>query len=166
MGKFNELAQKNKGGGYLGEGTYEATITGMNIKTGDDARPAWATKSIEFVFESDGDRAIWNCELEPLQLKDGSYNDRAISIAMNNIENMGHNWNDVDSKDDFVSGAEQFALSGSALGAVVEIKVTEKESASTNPHTGKPYVNRYVYVNKLIEPGVVQSSVAADVEVF
>lgn len=153
MGKYNDLAAENRTRSYLGEGHHDVTIAGAELKLGDDARPSWATKSISFRFENDEGVMFWDCELEPLTRQDGTENEMSVTIGMGNLENMGLDFDTVDSATDYSRQVEQWVMNGGWIGAKVRINVIEKESTATNPNTGKPYVNRNVYVNELYEAG-------------
>ena len=161
MGKFNEKLDENRQQDYLPEDKHEVIIKSAEIKYGDDASPAWATKSIKFMFSNDEGVAFWDCELAPLKLQNGDDNDMAVTIAMGNLEKMGLEWDEVDSIEDFAEQAEAFVMSGAPLGAKVQINITGKDSDKINEHTGKPYRNRNLYVNKLLEGGAGGDGVAA-----
>lgn len=167
MGKYNDLVAE--GGSthrdYLSVGRHEVTIAGAEIKLGDDAKPTWATKSITFRFENEEGISFYDMELDPLTLPGGEENETGVRIATGNLLMMGADA-DIDDAADLSREAEQFVMSGAALGAKVEINITEKPGKGKKDD-GTFFMNRYHYVNKLIEAGAGEATTAEPVaEVF
>lgn len=161
MGKYNDLATSATKREYLPAGKHEVIVGGAEIKLGDEARPGWATKSVSFRLQNDEGVVFWDVELSPLTKKDGEENEGAIGMFMSSIENLGHDFGDVDSVDDFSREVEQFVMNGGGIGARVSINIVKRPSNRINPNTGSPYMNTTVYVNELLEEGTVDAPLAA-----
>ena len=139
---------------YLGQGKHTVTVQSLELKTGDDARPKWANKSLSVMLGNDEGVTYLDIELDPLTFQDGELNKVALGIAKTNLTHLGCSFNKPKTVSDFSQQAEAFFMSGAARGAEVDINITEKDSGTENPNTpGKNYINRNVYVNKLITAG-------------
>ena len=146
-------AKENERQEYLPVGKATVSVRNVEIKVGDDARPAWANKSLSVMLGNDDGVTFLDIELDPLSNADGELNQVGLSIATTNLINLGCEFGDPQGVADFARQAEAFVMSGGMHGAEVEINITEKIRDKINPNTGNPYVNRRVYVNKLFTPG-------------
>lgn len=164
MGIFDgiEVGKKND---YLNAGEHVVTVRKIEVKTGDDARPAWATHSLSVMFGNDEGVTFGDVEIAPLEYN-GELSERSLTFCLEQLTNLGLEVGDPDSVQALINIVTDAVFNGTLLGNKVLINITEKASTKTNPHTGEPYKNRRVFINKFLERGTGESGVDAVVDEF
>jgi hypothetical protein len=151
---------------YLDAGKHTVQVKSVELKLGDEASPKWATKSVKLMLGNDEGVTFWDIELEPLTFVDGNENKVSREIQAQQLANLVDDEVADDSNANFVRAVENLVMSGQMLNSTIDISIVEKVSKNVNPNTGKPYLNRNIYVNRLVEKGAVGEGVAALAEQF
>lgn len=105
----------------------------------------WVDVELVVTFQNEAGAKAWHhIELAPLTDKDGNVSPGKLGFVKSQLEAMG-----------FLGKLSEleYQVNG-LLGAKVRINVNDVASTKLNPKTNKPYVNREIYANELIAPGV------------
>ena len=154
------------GGGLLPEGEYTGTV--LESVVGESMKP-WVTAELKLKLqvtegEHSGKVTFCDVELAPNTDKSGQPNQKKLGFVKGQLANLGYAGK--------ISEVEYVAQN--FVGAVIEFRqkvdthILEggafDQYARINPNTNQPYVDREVYVNKLVTPGFAQAAPAAPSE--
>lgn len=152
--------KSNESVNYLGDGKHTVRVQAAAIKTGEDARPTWATKSLHLQLGNDEGVRFAEFEMEPLTFSDGSENVVGQKVLIGALTGMGVNLDGAATMQDVVQRGTAFITGGNLQGAELDINIKDKPSNKTNPNTGKPYMYRNTYINGVVTPGIGAADVA------
>ena len=151
------------GGGLLPEGEYEGVVLAAEV--GASVKP-WVTAELKLKLQVDeGERSgtvtFADFELAPNTDRSGNPSPGKLGFLKGQLENLGY----TGKLKDLELNAQQFVGARVKFRQKVDDHLTDNgepdQYARMNPNTGKPYVDREVYINELLQPGFAQSPSAA-----
>lgn len=142
-------------GGLLPEGEYEGVI--LSAEVGESMKP-WVDAELKIKLQVDegehsGEVTFCDIELAPNTDKDGNPSKGKLGFVKGQLANLG--WTGKLSEVEF--NTNSFLGARVKFRQKVDTHILEDGSfdkyARINPNSGKPYVDREVYLNELLQPG-------------
>lgn len=152
------------GGGLLPAGKYEGVIVGVAV-TGESRKP-WVTAELQLKITVDegefaGKSTFCDIELAPNTDKTGQPSKGKLGFVKGQLSALGY----TGKLSDVEFNAQQFM--GARVGFTQKVDDGYDEQGNLKPYarintnTNKPYVNREVYLNELLSPGIAAPAVAS-----
>lgn len=142
-------------GGLLPAGDYEGVVVTAEVRAG--MKP-WVDAELSLKLQVDdgeksGSVTFCDIELAPLAGKDGNPNPKKLGFVKAQLANLGYagRLSDVEHQAHTFQGAR--VAFRQKVDDHLEADGTPDQWARMNPNTGKPYIDREVYINELLSPG-------------
>lgn len=124
----------------LPAGPHEGTITSVSIVAGDKVWKPWMDVALQWTVKNEDGYVSDQIEVAPLTNKQGETTGK-LRWLKGQLQGMG-----------YTGGLKDLEMNiGQVLQNKVKIEIEEEVSDKTNPHTGKPYVNRNSKIVALLE---------------
>lgn len=158
---FNEAevpdAPKGDGpGGLLPDGTYEGVVLTAEVR---DGMKPWVTAELSLKLQVDegdhsGEVTFCDIELAPNTDKSGQPSKGKLGFVKGQLANLGYSGK----LSEVEFAANSFLGARVAFRQKVDTHLDENGNpdqwARINPNTGEPYIDREVYINELLTPGM------------
>lgn len=146
----DQFEQTEVGAKRLPAGTYQGSVSNIQLVTGDDVWKPWVNIALQVQLTTDEGKASTQIELDPLTGKDGTTSPGKLKFLKWQLRSLGYEGS--------LKNLEAAIMNGIFHGNVVNFEVKETQSTQINEKTGQPFVNRDVVVTEFVEGGLGNSA--------